>query len=916
MKYYYKLFTGFIICILLLIFTFPATDCMAADITVYKQKDSRWSNYAYGYADTAKKDPTNIGRSGCGLLTYTNAVYYMTNGKVFINPTVLADFSLSNGCRINGSGTTSAIYKKFADSKGKKYGIAYVGEYTSYSKLKENLKKGYAAACHIPGKHWMCIADYSSSSDKYLLLDSEPSSSRGTTNGYAWKTQSQLSSIGVDTDFWVIKSTAPEKPTITSWSTVDDYGIKIKWGKASGAVSYNIDRRKKIPGATSEYETIKTGVKETEYTETGLEAGTIYYYKVIAVNSTGDTARSDSCRVWTRSRSPVCTALNAHSIKISWNPIQFAETYRIDRRVGREGTEYSTIVTGLSQATTTYVDTGVSPGTPYYYRVYPVAGADCDHITVRSSTSAMVQTPDSYYLDLNGYLGTNKDVGNIEGYGTADVYINGKLVADDVTDYYNQWDEGTSYEIRDIKPASGKHYYGTTEGSVSGKLTSKTSVRLHFGTMCMNGTQVIPDGEYVIASAADPSKVLDVKDAGTTDATNLQLNTNKGLKSQIFKIRYMGDGYYAISDTNSGLSIHVQGSGTTDGTNVHMWNSIYGPNAQWVIKKTSDGYYNLITHCSSMYMDIEGGATADGTNIGIHSGNGSMAQKFELRRIDREAPVVTGGFLSDVSSEQCTLNLTASDNVGVDRVEVHSWYDKWSREGEVVYNASRSGDTWICKIPVNILDEKTWIMDVRVYDAAGNQALLPDGGTTMCASMRKINVTLDKNRGGCPEESLQVVCASFTNKQNGNVTFYLPYGDLPTPVRYCYEFAGWYSGDEAVRSDTLVKNGQDHILTARWKKIDEPQELVLPSSLQEIDEEIFEGGNFEYVRLPEGAKRIRNRAFANCKRLISIYIPSATTSIAEDAFNGCPDNMTIFGLQGSYAEFYAEKYGFEFVEIK
>lgn len=46
--------------------------------------------------------------------------------------------------------------------------------------------------------------------------------------------------------------------------------------------------------------------------------------------------------------------------------------------------------------------------------------------------------------------------------GTFDMYINNILVADDVRDYYNdQILYGSTWEIRDIKPDAGKHYYGS-----------------------------------------------------------------------------------------------------------------------------------------------------------------------------------------------------------------------------------------------------------------------------------------------------------------------------------------------------------------------------------------------------------------------------------------------------------------------
>ena len=88
----------------------------------------------------------------------------------------------------------------------------------------------------------------------------------------------------------------------------------------------------------------------------------------------------------------------------------------------------------------------------------------------------------TYALDLNGLLDGSSS-GNISGYGTADVYINGSLVSNDVTDYYNaSVSYGTKYEIKDIKSTTGHTYNGVSSGSLSGTITGNTSVYLKFTT--------------------------------------------------------------------------------------------------------------------------------------------------------------------------------------------------------------------------------------------------------------------------------------------------------------------------------------------------------------------------------------------------------------------------------------------------
>lgn len=90
-----------------------------------------------------------------------------------------------------------------------------------------------------------------------------------------------------------------------------------------------------------------------------------------------------------------------------------------------------------------------------------------------------------FYLDLNGFLnGTEIQDGNLSNIATCDVYVNGKLVADDVNDYYQAIKVGSKYEIKDIKISSGYQNVGVMDGKKAGKLqgtiTKDTRVDLLF----------------------------------------------------------------------------------------------------------------------------------------------------------------------------------------------------------------------------------------------------------------------------------------------------------------------------------------------------------------------------------------------------------------------------------------------------
>ena len=177
-----------------------------ASYTVFQQTDSRWKDVKYGYSDSSKRTQAYIGKgagglgSGCGLLAVTNAVYYLTGN--FLDPAELAEFSLQNGCRVDGVGTTHSFPKVAANHYGSANNFKYDGESLYDNDLISHLKKGGTAMALVPG-HFIAIVDYDESIGKFLVFDSAATSSRGTTKNGDWKTKAEINTGKLATEkFW------------------------------------------------------------------------------------------------------------------------------------------------------------------------------------------------------------------------------------------------------------------------------------------------------------------------------------------------------------------------------------------------------------------------------------------------------------------------------------------------------------------------------------------------------------------------------------------------------------------------------------------------------------------------------------------------------------------------------------------
>ena len=113
---------------------------------------------------------------------------------------------------------------------------------------------------------------------------------------------------------------------------------------------------------------------------------------------------------------------------------------------------------------------------------YPGHG-NVDRVLTAHSSWTLTKAASMSQIKIGGIL-DGRTAADVSEYGTYDVYINGKIVANDVTYYCDQWPTGSSYQIRDIRPTSGHAYNGFSGSALSGTLgTSGVSLSLQFSTV-------------------------------------------------------------------------------------------------------------------------------------------------------------------------------------------------------------------------------------------------------------------------------------------------------------------------------------------------------------------------------------------------------------------------------------------------
>jgi fibronectin type 3 domain-containing protein len=144
--------------------------------------------------------------------------------------------------------------------------------------------------------------------------------------------------------------------------------IKISWNAVPGATGYKVYRGTSATGTFA----YRGATANLSYTNSNLVTGKYYYYKVIAYRTVnGVQVNSKVTLVYAKPvpSAPTCSVSTKTATKanISWTGVYGATKYQVWRSTSATGT-YALVYTASSTARS-YVNTGLTNGTTYYYKV-------------------------------------------------------------------------------------------------------------------------------------------------------------------------------------------------------------------------------------------------------------------------------------------------------------------------------------------------------------------------------------------------------------------------------------------------------------------------------------------------------------------------------------------------------------------
>lgn len=219
----------------------------------------------------------------------------------------------------------------------------------------------------------------------------------------------------------------------------------------------------------------------------------------------------------------------------------------------------------------------------------------------------------------------------------------------DGTNLQESKDNGTNAQLwRFIKNEDGSYYIKSKIGTFidlkGGLIEEDTSVQLSMYNknatvqkwildekLANASLRPIEDGTYLIKTALNEKKVLDVYNGNFSNTGNIQLYDTNGTAAQRVEVTYVKDGYYKLIVEKSGKAIDITGASKKLKANVQQYEWNNSEAQLWKFVDAGNGYYYIKSKCGTV-LDVTNAKTVNKTNVQTYSLNETKAQKWKMEK--------------------------------------------------------------------------------------------------------------------------------------------------------------------------------------------------------------------------------------------------------------------------------------------
>ena len=502
--------------------------------------------------------------------------------------------------------------------------------------------------------------------------------------------------------------------SVTAGNNASTGKVTLSWNAVKGAAKYEIWRAGSSTGSfTRQYTTTKTS-----YTNTGSYAGYTYYYKVKAVKTVASSDYLSDYSVMVSGTSmakPTVTLAKTDSgIKLTWKAIDGAAKYQVARSTDNKTFKILKTVTGTS-----LVNTSVTQGTKYYYKVRPVdaKGNTGAYSAVKSYTILGTPTVTAKQSGTSAALSWTKIAGaekyNI--YRSTDGVSFSLLTTVKTTSFTDKsLTKGSTYYYK-VKAATSSNS-GSFSDVVSLKIMKAPAITLKSSDGAVKLTWKAIDGavKYQVYRSTDNKSF---KLLSTVKGTSLTNSKVTGGTKYYYKLRAVDEngGVSAFSSVKSASVLTAPSlSAKLNGTDVTLsWAKCTGAEKYNIYRAANGGEDELITSTAKLSYTDKGLKKSSEYSYRIQAVSGSSLSKFSSVKsvFVMKAPPLElvndrGGVKVKWDSVSCSNGSYAVK------------YELLRSTDGKNYSAVFSGKK-ISYIDTNVTGNTKYYYKVRAYDSAG-----------------------------------------------------------------------------------------------------------------------------------------------------------------------------------------------------